>query len=47
MREPRIKFEGFEEAWEQCKLGDVVQITMGNPLMEAHIQIYQAYIMPM
>lgn len=30
MREPRIKFEGFEEAWEQYKLGDVVQITMGQ-----------------
>jgi len=27
---PRIRFRGFGDAWEQCKLGDVVQITMGQ-----------------
>ena len=27
---PKIRFKGFTEAWEQRKLGDVVQITMGQ-----------------
>lgn len=27
---PEIRFSGFTEAWEQRKLGDVVQITMGQ-----------------
>ena len=27
---PEIRFKGFTEAWEQRKLGDVVQITMGQ-----------------
>lgn len=27
---PEIRFEGFTDAWEQRKLGDVVQITMGQ-----------------
>ena len=27
---PRIRFKGFTDDWEQCKLGDVVQITMGQ-----------------
>ena len=27
---PRIRFKGFTDAWEQRKLGDVVEITMGQ-----------------
>ena len=27
---PEIRFKGFSDAWEQRKLGDVVQITMGQ-----------------
>lgn len=27
---PKIRFKGFTDAWEQRKLGDVVQITMGQ-----------------
>ena len=27
---PEIRFKGFTEAWEQRKLGDVVQVTMGQ-----------------
>ena len=27
---PAIRFKGFSDAWEQRKLGDVVQITMGQ-----------------
>ena len=27
---PEIRFKGFTDAWEQRKLGDVVQITMGQ-----------------
>ena len=27
---PKIRFDGFTDDWEQCKLGDVVQITMGQ-----------------
>ena len=29
-QKPSIRFKGFTEAWEQRKLGDVVQITMGQ-----------------
>ena len=29
-RVPRIRFKGFEEDWEQRKLGDICQITMGQ-----------------
>ena len=27
---PEIRFKGFTDPWEQCKFGDVVQITMGQ-----------------
>ena len=27
---PQIRFPGFNDDWEQCKLGDVCQITMGQ-----------------
>ena len=27
---PEIRFKGFTEAWEQCKLGEIVGITMGQ-----------------
>ena len=27
---PEIRFKGFTEAWEQCKLGEVGQVTMGQ-----------------
>jgi type I restriction enzyme S subunit len=27
---PEIRFDGFTEAWEQRKLGEEVQITMGQ-----------------
>lgn len=27
---PQIRFDGFNGEWEQCKLGDVVSITMGQ-----------------
>lgn len=27
---PTIRFKGFTDDWEQCKFGDVVQITMGQ-----------------
>ena len=27
---PRIRFSGYTDAWEQRKLGDIVQITMGQ-----------------
>ncbi len=30
MSKPKIRFNGFTEDWEQRKLGDVVQITMGQ-----------------
>ena len=30
MNKPAIRFAGFTDAWEQRKLGDVVQITMGQ-----------------
>ncbi|MCD3217722.1 restriction endonuclease subunit S [Clostridium botulinum C] len=29
-KSPNIRFKGFTEAWEQRKLGDIVQITMGQ-----------------
>jgi len=29
-QKPAIRFQGFTDAWEQRKLGDVVQITMGQ-----------------
>ena len=29
-QKPRIRFKGFSDAWEQRKLGDTVQITMGQ-----------------
>ena len=29
-KKPRIRFKGFTEAWEQRKLGETVQITMGQ-----------------
>ena len=30
VQKPRIRFKGFSDAWEQRKLGDTVQITMGQ-----------------
>jgi len=30
LSKPQIRFKGFTEAWEQRKLGDIVQITMGQ-----------------
>ena len=30
MNKPKLRFKGFTEDWEQRKLGDVVQITMGQ-----------------
>lgn len=27
---PKIRFKGFNDAWKQCKLGEVCQITMGQ-----------------
>lgn len=27
---PEVRFKGFTGAWERCKLGDIVQITMGQ-----------------
>lgn len=30
MNKPRIRFEGYTEAWEQRKLGDICQVTMGQ-----------------
>ena len=30
MNKPRIRFKGYTNDWEQRKLGDVVQITMGQ-----------------
>ena len=30
VRIPQIRFKGFTDPWEQCKLSDVVQITMGQ-----------------
>ena len=29
-QKPRIRFKGFSDAWEQRKLGDATQITMGQ-----------------
>jgi type I restriction enzyme S subunit len=29
-KRPKIRFKGFDDAWEQRKLGDVVKITMGQ-----------------
>lgn len=29
-KKPSIRFAEFTDAWEQCKLGDIVQITMGQ-----------------
>ena len=30
MKKPKIRFKGYTEDWEQCKLGEVCQITMGQ-----------------
>ena len=27
---PEIRFKGFTDAWEQCKLGEICQVTMGQ-----------------
>ena len=27
---PKIRFKGFTDAWEQCKLGDITKINMGQ-----------------
>ncbi|MCD5527208.1 restriction endonuclease subunit S, partial [Lactobacillus delbrueckii subsp. lactis] len=27
---PQLRFKGFADPWEQCKLGDVAKITMGQ-----------------
>ena len=27
---PKLRFKGFTDDWEQCKLGDVAKITMGQ-----------------
>ena len=29
-KKPRIRFKGFTDAWEQRKLGETVQIVMGQ-----------------
>ena len=29
-KKPRLRFRGFTETWEQCKLGDIVPIIMGQ-----------------
>ena len=30
INKPAIRFKGFDEAWEQRKLGEIVKITMGQ-----------------
>jgi type I restriction enzyme S subunit len=43
---PRRRFPGFTEAWEQRKLGDVVQITMGqSPDGSSYTDIPSDYIL--
>ena len=45
-RVPRIRFKGFEEDWEQRKLGDICQITMGqSPDGSTYSQIPSDYIL--
>ena len=40
---PEIRFSGFTDAWEQCKLGDVVkEITRNDPESEAPIMMITA-----
>lgn len=43
---PDIRFKGFTEAWEQRKLGDIVQITMGqSPNGETYSEEPSTYIL--
>lgn len=45
-RVPRIRFKGFEEDWEQRKLGEICQITMGqSPDGSTYSQIPLDYIL--
>ena len=45
-RVPRIRFKGFEEDWEQRKLGEICQITMGqSPDGSTYSQIPSDYIL--
>ena len=40
---PRIRFKGFTDAWEQCKLGDIVSVCSGKDykhLGEGDIPVY-------
>ncbi|MDT2604966.1 restriction endonuclease subunit S [Enterococcus dongliensis] len=43
---PEIRFPGFKEAWEQRKLGEIVQITMGqSPNSENYTENPEDYIL--
>ncbi len=45
-RVPRIRFKGFKEDWEQCKLGEICQITMGqSPDGSTYSEISSDYIL--
>ena len=39
-KKPAIRFSGFTEAWEQRKLGDIVEITMGQSPEGSTYSIY-------
>lgn len=42
-RVPRIRFKGFKEDWEQCKLGEIVDVCNGRDykhLLEGDIPVY-------
>ncbi|OGX77405.1 restriction endonuclease subunit S [Enterococcus faecalis] len=44
--QPEIRFPGFTEAWEQRKLGEIVQITMGqSPNSENYTENPEDYIL--
>lgn len=43
---PKIRFSGFTEDWEQCKLGEICQITMGqSPDGSTYSEISSDYIL--
>ncbi|MBO1102675.1 restriction endonuclease subunit S [Enterococcus hirae] len=45
-KQPEIRFPGFTEAWEQRKLGEIVQITMGqSPNSENYTENPEDYIL--
>ena len=46
MMKPKIRFNGFTDDWEQRKLGDIAQITMGqSPAGSTYSDVPSDYIL--